>query len=68
MMRRLVMKDVTLSNGVFLPRAIQIGFPLRSHFNPKVYSEPEKFDRYRHVKMTDDPEKDMFRHFVSTIP
>jgi cytochrome P450 len=62
------MEDVTLSNGVFLPRGIQIGFPLRSHFNPKVYSEPNKFDGYRYVKMSDDPEKEMFRHFVSTSP
>ncbi|KAF2130677.1 putative cytochrome P450 monooxygenase [Dothidotthia symphoricarpi CBS 119687] len=68
MMRRLVMEDVTLSNGVFLPQGTQIGFPLRSHFNPKVYSEPDKFDGYRYVKMADDPEKEMFRHFVSTSP
>jgi hypothetical protein len=47
------MEDVTLSNGVFLPRGIQIGFPLRSHFNPKVYSEPDKFNGYRYVKMAD---------------
>nr|A0A455LM27.1 RecName: Full=Cytochrome P450 monooxygenase atnM; AltName: Full=Arthripenoid biosynthesis cluster protein M [Arthrinium sp.]AYO60886.1 cytochrome P450 monooxygenase AtnM [Arthrinium sp.] len=66
MMRRKVMEDVTLSNGVFLPRGVQVGIPLRSHFNPKAYSDPDKFDGYRYVKMADDPEKEVFRHFVTT--
>ncbi|EUC33567.1 hypothetical protein COCCADRAFT_4868 [Bipolaris zeicola 26-R-13] len=68
LMRRLVMEDVTLSNGVFLPRGIQVGFPLRSHFDPKAYPEPDVFDGYRFVKMAGDPDREMLRHFVSTSP
>ncbi|RYP11131.1 hypothetical protein DL765_007880 [Monosporascus sp. GIB2] len=68
MMRRMVLEDVTLSNGVFLPRGTQIGIPTNLHFDRNAYSDPEKFDGYRYVKMADDPQKEKFRHFVSTSP
>jgi len=68
MMRRMVMEDVTLSNGIFLPRGTQIGIPTRLHFDQNAYSDPEKFDGYRYVKMADDPQKEKFRHSVSTSP
>ncbi|KAI9037685.1 cytochrome P450 [Aspergillus affinis] len=68
LMRRLLLEDVTLSDGTFLPKGVQIGIPIQMHFDESSYTEPEKFDGYRFVKMADDPKKEKFRHLVSTSP
>ncbi|KAI0202489.1 cytochrome P450 [Astrocystis sublimbata] len=71
-MRRVLIEDVTLSNGIFLPRGTQVGIPttttpLRTQ-DP--ISDPTSFDGYRFTKMVSDPDpqKEKTRHFVSTSP
>ncbi|PLB44097.1 cytochrome P450 [Aspergillus steynii IBT 23096] len=51
LMRRLLLQDVTLSDGTFLPKGSS-------------YTDPERFDGYRFVRMADDPKKEKFRHLI----
>ncbi|KAK1145207.1 hypothetical protein N8T08_004359 [Aspergillus melleus] len=64
----LLLEDVTLSDGTFLPKGVQIGIPIQIHFNESSYAEPERFNGYQFVEMADDPRKEKFRHLVSTSP
>ncbi|RYO88716.1 hypothetical protein DL764_008703 [Monosporascus ibericus] len=70
-MRRVLLEDVTLSNGVFLPRGVQIGIPTTMTTSPDAddsASDPTAFDGYRFLKMVGNPQKEKTRHFVSTSP
>jgi len=67
-LQRLSLSDVRLSDGTFLPRdTISIVASTR-HWDPKYYSDPEKFDGYRFLKMREEPGKENVAQFVSTSP
>jgi len=40
--------------------------PLTRHWDPEYYSDPEKFDGYRFLKMRAEPGKENVAQFVST--
>ncbi|KAH8703535.1 cytochrome P450, partial [Talaromyces proteolyticus] len=68
-MRRYVTEDMTLQDGVFLPKGSMLG--VSSHWSwgsSSFYENPEKFDGYRFLRMSEDPETEKTAHFVSTSP
>ena len=67
-MRRYTMEDVTLSDGLFIPKGVQVAVSSRLHWDPTVYPEPEKFDGYRFIKMAQDPGKEKLANLVTTSP
>ena len=50
-MHRLVLEDITLSEGVHLPKGTVIGVSGDRMWDPTVHTDPEKFDGYRFHRM-----------------
>jgi cytochrome P450 len=59
---------VKLSDGTFLPRDTISAVASTRHWDAKYYSDPEKFDGYRFLKMRQEPGKENVAQFVSTSP
>jgi cytochrome P450 len=56
-MRSYALKDVTFSNGTFIPKGELVAVAADRMNNPKVWADPEKYDPYRFMRMREDPKK-----------
>ncbi|OHF04576.1 P450 monooxygenase [Colletotrichum orchidophilum] len=56
-MRSYALRDVTFSNGTFIPKGELVAVAADRMNNPNVWEEPEKYDPYRFMRMRQDPEK-----------
>lgn len=56
-MRSYALRDVTFSNGTFIPKGELVAVAADRMNNPKVWEEPKKYDPYRFMRMREDPEK-----------
>ncbi|KAI1396144.1 cytochrome P450 [Hypoxylon fuscum] len=66
-MNRYVEKDIKLSDGTILPQGSRI--MVASNFmDPTIYTEPEKFDAARFLKMRQQPGQENSWQFVTTSP
>ena len=50
-MRRMAIKDVKLSNGTLIPKGSMTAVSSHRMWDPRVYSDPEKWDGYRFYNM-----------------
>ncbi|KAI6092926.1 cytochrome P450 [Hypoxylon rubiginosum] len=66
-MQRYVEREVTLSDGTVLPKGSRI-MVASNYMDPTIYSEPEKFDAARFLKMRQQPGQEHSWQFVSTNP
>ncbi|KXH49511.1 cytochrome P450 [Colletotrichum simmondsii] len=67
-MQRIAIKDVTLSDGTFIPKGANTAVSSHSQWNAAVYPEPEKWDAYRFLRMREEPGKENVSQLVSTLP
>ncbi|KAK1658301.1 cytochrome P450 [Colletotrichum godetiae] len=67
-MQRIAVKDVTLSDGTFVPKGANIAVSSHSLWDAAVYPEPEKWDAYRFLRMREEPGKENVSQLVSTLP
>ncbi|EZF29197.1 Dihydromonacolin L monooxygenase LovA [Trichophyton interdigitale] len=67
-MKRYVKENITLSDGLVVPKGTSISVSSHVHWNESVYPEPNKFDGYRFLKMKGDREKDRMANLVATSP
>ncbi|KAH8802426.1 cytochrome P450 monooxygenase [Xylogone sp. PMI_703] len=67
-MRRVVLNDITLSDGTELHKGDTVAVSSHRMWDPEVYPNPEQFDGYRFLKMRDIPGKEHVSQLVSTSP
>jgi len=67
-LQRLAVNDVKLSDGTVLQRNSLSAVASTRRKDPEYYSDPEKFDGYRFLKMRAEPGKENVAQFVSTSP
>ncbi|KAL1614587.1 hypothetical protein SLS54_009652 [Diplodia seriata] len=65
-MHRLVLEDVTLSDGVRLAKGTVIGVAGSRMWDADVHEDPARFDGYRFLRMRADESRQHQAHFVST--
>ncbi|KAA8649579.1 cytochrome P450 [Aspergillus tanneri] len=65
-MGRRVVKSITLSNGLKLPKGTRVCVSTSATKDPSVYHEPERFDGYRFLKMRTVPGQENCSQFVAT--
>ncbi|KAI1506360.1 cytochrome P450 [Biscogniauxia marginata] len=66
-MNRYVEKDLELSDGTVLPRGSRV-MVSGNFMDPEIYTEPEKFDAARYMKMRQEPGQENSWQFVTTSP
>ncbi|KAK1561572.1 cytochrome P450 [Colletotrichum navitas] len=66
-LNRFTVKDVTFSDGTFIPKGVRVGTDTGYRLSPEYYDSPLKFDPYRFYKWRDTT-KDSLAHLVSTSP
>ncbi|KPI42051.1 Dihydromonacolin L monooxygenase LovA [Cyphellophora attinorum] len=64
-MNRLVLKDITLSDGIVLRAGSRIMIRDSKDVNAEAFPEPEKFDPHRFLKMRDHPGEENRHQFVT---
>jgi cytochrome P450 len=67
-MRRYATQNVTLKDGLFIPKGTMLGISSHWHWDSSIHPDADVFDGYRYVKMAQDPAKEKFSHFVTTSP
>ncbi|ORX99697.1 cytochrome P450 monooxygenase-like protein [Clohesyomyces aquaticus] len=67
-MRRIATQDVTLPDGIFIPKGSRVEVDASESQNPAIYTDPEKFDIYRFKRMRDDPDFANKAQLVATSP
>ncbi|KAK2036118.1 cytochrome P450 [Colletotrichum somersetense] len=68
-MRRLVTKDMTLSDGTFFPESSMLSISALRMWDSAVYENPDKFDGYRWLRMRqNDSTKESYAQFVAVSP
>lgn len=67
-MQRYATDDVSLKDGLFIPKGSSIGVSAHWSWDSSVYPEPEKYDGYRFLKLAQNPETEKIAPFVSTSP
>lgn len=67
-MRRLVTKDITLSDGTLLPKGTITLLSSESMWDPSIYPNPETFDPYRFLKLRETPGHETSAQLVSPSP
>lgn len=66
-MHRLVLEEITLSDGTLLPKGSVIGVSADRMWNPSVHENPAQFDGFRFQRMRDQPGGSTNQaHLVST--
>lgn len=56
-MRSTALRDITLSNGLFIPKGELAAVAADRMNNPDVWENPENYDPYRFMRMREDPDK-----------
>jgi cytochrome P450 len=59
-MRRKVLKDIRLHDGLEIPKGAFIGVSSHQMWDPTIYPEPEKFDGYRFLKRSQTQKASQF--------
>ncbi|EEQ34287.1 hypothetical protein McanMca71_005075 [Microsporum canis] len=67
-MKRYATQDVTLSDGLVVPKGSSLSVSSHVHWEESVYPEPLKYDGYRFLRMKGDREKDRMANLVATSP
>lgn len=67
-MRRYVMEDLRLSNGLVLKKGTRLNVDNRRMSDPDIYENPETYDPYRFHKMRSKPGRENASQLVSTSP
>ncbi|KAK2006288.1 cytochrome P450 [Colletotrichum eremochloae] len=67
-MPREVTSDLTLSNGILLPRGTVIGVSAQNHWDKNLYPEPQRFIGDRFLKMRQIQGKENAAQLVTTSP
>lgn len=67
-MRRKVVEDVTLSDGLFLPKGSRLNVDSSRMADPSLHDNPEQYDAYRFLKMRSQPGREFMAQLVSTSP
>ncbi|TRX94213.1 hypothetical protein FHL15_004981 [Xylaria flabelliformis] len=65
-MQRISTADIRLSDGTVIPKGAKCSVANTSRMDGNLYTEPEKFDGYRFLKMRNDPGKEHSAQFVTT--
>ncbi|KAF6792039.1 cytochrome p450 [Colletotrichum sojae] len=65
---RLVLEDVKLSDGTFLPKGAGIAVNAKRMWDPEIYENPETFDGYRFLRMRESGKAEQAGQLVSTSP
>jgi cytochrome P450 len=65
-MTRIAHKDVTLSDGTIIPKYARFAVPTLHMRDPEYYSDPDKFDGKRFLKLRELPENTNKYQFVTT--
>ncbi|KIW16986.1 hypothetical protein PV08_04177 [Exophiala spinifera] len=65
-MRRLVLEDMTLSDGTFLPKGTMLVVSSSQLRDPQIYPNPDKFDIYRFYNMRQIAGNENAGQFVTT--
>lgn len=56
-MRRLAIRDVHLSDGMFIPKNTTVLIPADAMWDPDFYENPKQFDPYRYIRMRELPNR-----------
>ncbi|GLA07505.1 hypothetical protein AnigIFM60653_008736 [Aspergillus niger] len=67
-MRRFAQEDVTLSDGIVLPKGSISVLTTEAMRDPNIYPDPETFDAYRFLKLRETPGYETMAQAVSTTP
>lgn len=68
-MRRLVTKDMTLSDGTFFPKSSNLTVSALNLWDGSLYGDPERFDGRRWLRMRkSDPARQAAAQFVGLAP
>ncbi|KAK3344910.1 putative cytochrome P450 monooxygenase [Neurospora tetraspora] len=67
-MRRYVGKDLTLSDGTFIPKGGNVAVSAHNMWDSEVYEQPDKWDGRRFLRMRETPGKENMAQLVSTGP
>ncbi|KPM36217.1 hypothetical protein AK830_g10361 [Neonectria ditissima] len=65
-MRRYVLEEMTLSNGLVLDKGTRINVDNNRLNDPTIYNDPEVYNPYRFVEMREQVGKEHIAHLVST--
>ncbi|KAJ4415978.1 hypothetical protein N0V82_007003 [Gnomoniopsis sp. IMI 355080] len=67
--KRMVTKDLRLSNGVFLPKGSRVAVLGERMQDPNIYEDPERYDAYRFIKKAEKgSEAARFSGYTSVTP
>lgn len=67
-MRRLATEDISLQDGLQIPKGSMLGVSGHWSWDSSFYEDPDKFDGYRFFKLAQNPETEKMSHFVATSP
>jgi cytochrome P450 len=67
-MRRIALKDMTIPGGLTIRKGERIGIDAFNMLDPKIHTEPEKYDMYRFLRMRENPDYAIKGQLVSTSP
>ncbi|KAH8756400.1 cytochrome P450 monooxygenase [Diaporthe sp. PMI_573] len=67
--KRIVTKDLSLSNDVFLPKGSHVAVLGERMRDPAIYEDPERYDAYRFIKKAEQgPEAARFSGYTAVTP
>jgi cytochrome P450 len=67
-MRRLASEDISLKDGFFIPKDTMLGVSAHWSWAEPIFPNPETYDGYRFLNLSQNPETEKMAHFVSTSP
>ncbi|KAF2258815.1 cytochrome P450 monooxygenase-like protein [Lojkania enalia] len=67
-MRRIALKDITISGGLTIRKGQRIGVDAFNMLDSNIHAQPEKYDMYRFMRMREDPANAIKAQLVSTSP
>lgn len=67
-MRRVATEDVTLHDGRRIPKDSMVAISGHWSWDESFYENPEQFDGYRFLKLSQNPATEQMSHFVATSP
>ncbi|OKL62285.1 hypothetical protein UA08_02496 [Talaromyces atroroseus] len=67
-MRRFATDDVSLKDGLVIPKGSLLGVSAHWSWDKSVFSDPDQYDGYRFFNLAQNPETEKMSQFVSTSP